>query len=144
WRPQSQQNIQFGALNLGRSFGEGREVRLIVNGSNIDQEIPGALTWTQFQANPRQPAPGNYANDQARNQRGRRGSLRPSWRAGAALPCAGAFNGVWKALDHPILQVIAQKSRNYGASGRLRWDGELGGLRADGHVGLWLRKGDLD
>lgn len=43
-RSQSQQNIQYASLNLGRSFGEDREVRLILNGSNIKQEIPGALT----------------------------------------------------------------------------------------------------
>jgi iron complex outermembrane receptor protein len=55
WRSQSQQNIQFGSLNIGRSFGEDREVRLIVNGSNINQEIPGALTLAQFDADPRQP-----------------------------------------------------------------------------------------
>src|SRR5690606_37926264 len=29
WRPQSQQNIQFGSLNIGRSLGEDREIRLI-------------------------------------------------------------------------------------------------------------------
>jgi len=76
WRPQSQQNIQFGSLNVGRSFGEGREVRFIVNGSNINQEIPGVLTWSQFQANPRQATAANYGNDQGRNQRGLRGSPR--------------------------------------------------------------------
>src|SRR5690606_29241023 len=144
WRPQSQQNIQFGALNLGRSFGEDREVRLIVNGSSINQEIPGALTWAQFQADPRQAAPANNANDQSRNQRGVRGSLRTSWRISDALSFEGAVYGVWKDLDHPIFQVIDQKSRNYGAFGRVRWEGELGGLRADGDAGLWLRTGDLD
>src|SRR5690606_30232590 len=144
WRPQSQQNIQFGSLNIGRGFGEDREVRLIVNGSNINQEIPGALTWAQVQADPRQAAPANYANDQGRNQRGLRGSLQTSWRIGDALSFEGAVYAVWKDLDHPIFQVIDQKSRNYGAFGRLRWEGQLAGLRADGDAGLWLRTGDLD
>ena len=44
WRSQSQQNLQFASLNIGRAFGEDREVRLILSGSNINQEIPGALT----------------------------------------------------------------------------------------------------
>jgi iron complex outermembrane receptor protein len=57
YRPQSQQNLQFGALNVGRSFGDDREVRLIINGWNINQEIPGSLTLAQFNANPRQPGP---------------------------------------------------------------------------------------
>jgi iron complex outermembrane receptor protein len=144
WRPQSQQNIQFGTLSVGRSFGQDREVRLIVNGSNINQEIPGALTWSQFQADPRQPAPANYASDQGRNQRGLRGSLRTSWRLNDSTLLEGAVYVTWKDLDHPIFQVISQQSRNYGAFGRLHWDGEVGGLRADGYAGVWLREGDLD
>ncbi|MDX9999348.1 MAG: TonB-dependent receptor [Phenylobacterium sp.] len=144
WRPQSRQNIQFGSLNVGRSFGEDREVRLIINGSNINQEIPGVLTWAQFQANPRLPAPANYANDQGRHQRGLRGSLRTTWRLNDSTVLEGSVYATWKDLDHPIFQVIDQKSRNYGAFGRLRWEGELGDMRADGYAGVWLRKGDLD
>ena len=144
YRPQSQQNIQFGSLNVGRSFGQDREVRLIVNGSNINQEIPGALTLAQFRQDPRQPAPANYANDQGRNQRGLRGSLRTRWRLDDSLLFEGAVYATWKDLDHPIFQVIDQQSRNYGAFGRLSWAGEVGGRRADGFAGAWLRRGDLD
>ncbi|MDB5453131.1 MAG: TonB dependent receptor, partial [Caulobacteraceae bacterium] len=107
-------------------------------------EIPGALTRAQFDANPRQPAPGNYANDQGRNQRGLRGSLRTTWRLNEDTVFEGAVYAVWKDLDHPIFQVIDQQSRNYGAFGRLDWKGEVGGMRADAFTGLWLRTGDLD
>jgi iron complex outermembrane receptor protein len=144
YRPQSQQNLQFGALNLGRSFGEDREIRLIVNGWNINQEIPGALTLAQFRANPRQPAPGNYANDQGRNQRGLRTSLRTTWRLSDSTVLEAGGYAVWKDLDHPIFQVIDQQSRNYAAFARLDWEGELGGLRADAYAGAWVRTGDLD
>ena len=144
WRPQSQQNLQFGSINIGRSFGEDREVRLIVNGSNIKQEIPGALTWAQVQANPRQAAAGNYANDQGRDQRGLRGSLRARWRFNDAAVLEAGVYALWKDLDHPIFQVIDQQSRNYGAFARLDLEGQIGGMRADGFAGLWLRTGDLD
>jgi iron complex outermembrane receptor protein len=144
WRPQSEQNIQFGSLNIGRRFGQDREVRLIVNGSNINQEIPGALTWSQFQTDPRQAAAANYNNDQGRNQRGLRSSLQTRWRLTPSTVLEGAVYVTWKDLDHPIFQVIAQESRNYGAFARLRWEGELAGLRADGFAGAWLRTGDLD
>lgn len=144
WRSQSQQNIQFGSLNLGRSFGEDREVRLIVNGANIKQEIPGSLTYAQFLADPRQTAAGNLANDQGRDQRVLRGSLRTSWRLNSnAVLEAGAY-ALWKDLDHPIFQVIDQQSRNYGAFLRVDLKGEVGGLRADGFAGVWARTGDLD
>ncbi|MFN3514981.1 MAG: TonB-dependent receptor family protein [Phenylobacterium sp.] len=144
WRPQSQQNIQFASLNLGRTFGEDREVRLILNGANIKQEIPGALTWSQFQADPRQAAAGNYANDYSRDVRGLRGSLRARWRLDEATVVEGGLYAVWKDLDHPIFQVIDQQSRNYGAFARADWEGELAGHRADAYAGLWLRQGDLD
>ncbi|WP_297514571.1 TonB-dependent receptor [uncultured Caulobacter sp.] len=144
WRSQSQQNIQFGSLNIGRSFGQDREARLVINGSNINQEIPGALTLAQFQANPRQTAVASANGDQGRNQRGVRGSLQTTWRLNDQLVFQGAVYGVWKDLDHPIFQVIDQKSRNYGAFGRFDWDGELGGKRADAFFGAWYRQGDLD
>ncbi len=144
YRPQSQQNLQFGSLNVGRSFGQDREVRLIVNGWNIAQEIPGALTLTQFNANPRQPSPTSYAIDQGRNQRGVRASLRTDWRLSEnAVLNAGTYV-TWKDLDHPIFQVVDQESRNYSAFARLDWDGDIGGLRADAFAGVWTRTGDLD
>ena len=143
-RSQSQQNIQFGSLNLGRSFGEDREVRLILNGGNIKQEIPGALTRVQFETDPKQASAGNVARDYARDLRSLRGSLRTRWRLNeSAVVEAGAY-AIWKELDHPIFQVIDQESRNYGLFARLDWQGEVAGLRADGYAGAWLREGDLD
>ncbi len=144
WRSQSQQNIQFSSLNIGRSFGEDREVRFVLNGSNINQEIPGALTRAQFQADPEMVAPGNYALDYQRNQRILRGSLRSTWRLNDVWLFEGAVYGQWKDLDHPIFQVIDQQSRNWGAFGRFSWDGQIAGLRADAFGGVWVRKGDLD
>lgn len=144
WRSQSQQNIQFGTLSLGRAFGQDREVRLVVNGSNIKQEIPGALTLAQFSANPRQTSAGNANGDQGRDQRALRGSLRTTWRLDEHAVFEGAIYAAWKDLDHPIFQVIDQQSRNYGAFGRLDWDGQVGGLRADAYLGAWYRQGDLD
>lgn len=144
FRPQSQQNLQFGGLNLGRAFGEGREVRVILNGWNIHQEIPGALTLAQFQADPRQPSPTSYAIDQGRHQRGLRASLRTTWRLDEATVLNAGIYATWKDLDHPIFQVIDQESRNFAAFARLDWEGEVGGLRADAFAGAWVRRGDLD
>ncbi|MET3664219.1 TonB-dependent receptor [Caulobacter sp. 1776] len=144
WRAQSQQNIQFGALNIGRAFGQDREVRFIVNGSNINQEIPGSLTVAQFATNSRQSAASALASDQGRNQRGVRSSLATTWRLNQTLVFQGAVYAVWKDLDHPIFQVVDQQSRNYGAFGRFDWDGALGGKRADAFFGAWFRSGDMD
>ena len=144
WRPQSGQDIQFAALNLGRRFGEDREIRLILNATQIRQGIPGALTLAQFAADPSQAAPANYSNNQGRHLDGVRASLRANWRLGDSTVFEGAAYATWKGLDHPIFQVIDQKSRNYGLFGRLAWQGRVGPLRADGYAGAWLRTGDLD
>jgi iron complex outermembrane receptor protein len=144
WRPQNGQDLKFGSLNIGRTFGADREVRLIVGAADITQEIPGALTRAQFDADPRQGAAGNIANEYRRDQQAVRNSLRTRWRLNDALVFEGAVYGVWKELDHPIFQVINQESRNYGAFGRFDWEGEIGGLRADAYAGVWLREGDLD
>ncbi len=144
FRPQSQQNIQFATFNIGRKLGETGELRLIVNGANISQEIPGALTWGQFAADRRQAAPSALLNNQARNQRSLRASLRADGQIGEAIRVETAIYATWKDLDHPIFQVLDQQSRNYGAFGRLDWEGEIGGRLTDAYLGAWYRHGDLD
>ncbi|MET3665520.1 TonB-dependent receptor [Caulobacter sp. 1776] len=144
FRPQSQQNIQFATLNIGRKLGETGELRLIVNGANINQEIPGALTWAQFVADRRQAAPSALLNNQGRNQRSLRASLRANSQINREINLEAAVYATWKDLDHPIFQVLDQQSRNYGAFARLDWQGKIGGKPADAYLGAWYREGDLD
>lgn len=143
-RPQSQQNLQFASLNLGRDLGEHAEVRLILNGADIKQEIPGALTRAQFDADPDQATAGNIANDYARDVRALRSAVTLAWDIGSDLSLSAGAYGIWKNLEHPIFQVIAQESRNYGVFAKLDWAGEIAGWRADAYGGLWGRQGDLD
>jgi iron complex outermembrane receptor protein len=144
YRSQTQQNVQFGALNVGRGFGQDREVRFYLFGANVQQEIPGALTLAQAMRDPEQANAANLANDYGRNQRSLRGAVRTRWRFNDQLVFEGGVYAIWKELDHPIFQVIDQESRNYGLFGRLDWEGEVAGVRADLFAGVWLRKGDLD
>lgn len=143
-RPQSQQNIQFASLNVGRDLGEDAEIRLILNGADIKQEIPGALTRTQFDADPYQATAGNIANDYARDVRALRSAATLNWDIAGDLSLSVGVYGIWKNLEHPIFQVIAQESRNYGVFAKLDWAGEIAGRRADAFGGLWGRQGDLD
>ncbi|MDP2213748.1 TonB-dependent receptor domain-containing protein [Phenylobacterium sp.] len=143
-RPQSQQNIQFASLNMGRDLGETAQLRLILNGAHIKQEIPGALTRAQFDADPRQASAGNVLSDYARDVTAVRGALSLDWNLASNLALSAGAYGIWKDLEHPIFQVIAQESRNYGAFARLDWNGEMAGRRADAYGGVWGRQGDLD
>ncbi|MEH6678440.1 TonB-dependent receptor family protein [Phenylobacterium sp.] len=143
-RPQSQQNLQFASLSVGRDLGERAELRLILNGADIKQEIPGALTRAQFDADPDQATAGNIANDYARDVRALRSAVTLNWDIASDLSLSAGLYGIWKNLEHPIFQVIAQESRNYGVFAKLDWAGEIAGLQADAYGGLWGRHGDLD
>ena len=144
WRQQSEGQEQHASLNLGRSFGEEREVRLLASGGYVHQEIPGSLTLDQALRTPKLANPGNLANNYQRDMASLRGALQTRWRLGPATLFEGVVYATWKDLDHPIFQVIAQESRNWGAFGRFDWTGEVAGRRADAFYGAWLRIGDLD
>lgn len=144
WRDQSAGRSLHLSANLGRSLGEDREVRLLLSGGDIFQEIPGSLTLAQALTTPRMANPGNLALNHQRNMQAARATLQTRWRLDDATVFEGAVYGTWKDLDHPIFQVIDQQSRNQGAFGRFDWRGHIGGLRADAFYGAWYRRGDLD
>lgn len=155
WRQQSAGQEQHASLNIGRRFGEDREVRLILSGGYVHQEIPGALTlrptrllpgepFTSVLTTPRAANAGNRINNYQRDMGSVRGSLQTHWRLSDATVVEAGLYATWKNLDHPIFQVIDQESRNWGAFARVDWTGELGGLKADAFYGLSWRSGDLD
>lgn len=144
WRDQSEGQQQYITANIGRSLGEDREVRLTVQGAYIHQDIPGSLTLAQALTAPVMAAAANVANAYQRDYASVRGTVSTRWRLDDGLVFEGAVYGTWKDLDHPIFQVVDQQSRNYGAFGRVDWEGRLFGLRADAFGGAWYRSGDLD
>ncbi|CAN5202967.1 TonB-dependent receptor [soil metagenome] len=144
WRDQSQTRDQHGALNLGRTFGQDREVRLIVTGGYVHQQIPGSVTLSQALNDPTAPNATNRAMNYQRDYGSVRTAIQTRWRLNDATVFEGGVYGTWKDLDHPIFQVVDQQSRNYGAFGRFDWTGSAFGLRADAYYGAYLRIGDLD
>ena len=143
-RAHSAQRSERLSVNLGRSLGEDREVRILLSAADIENEIPGALTLAQLEADPTQAAPGVVERDYRRDMSSLRGSVQLDWRLNEAWTFEGGVYAASKDLDHPISIVIDQKSLNVGAFGRLDWNGQLGGRNADLFVGAWLRQGDLD
>ena len=144
WRQQSEGKALNLSGNVGRSFGQDREVRLLASWGDIHQEIPGSVSLSDALTNPEVANPANIALNYQRNMRSLRTTLQTRWRLDDATVFEGAVYGTWKDLDHPIFQVIDQQSRNYGAFGRFDWQGRIGGLRADAFYGAWYRQGDLD
>ena len=144
WRDQSEGQDQHGSLNIGRRFGEDREVRLIVSGGYVHQQIPGAVTLTQALTNPTAANPANRTLNYQRDMGSVRSALQTRWRLDDQTVFEGGVYSTWKDLDHPIFAVIDQQSRNYGAFGRIDWTGRLFGRTADAYYGVSYRSGDID
>ena len=144
WRQQSNASAARLSANVGRSFGEDREVRLYLSGADLKQQIAGAVTLSQALNSPTKAAAANLSNNYGRNMRNARASLQTTWRLSDTTVFEGGVYGAWRDLDHPIFQVVDQESRNFGAFGRLDWTGQLGGRAADLFAGVSYRIGDLD
>lgn len=144
WRHHSAQASERLSLNIGRRFGEGREVRVLFSAADVRNEIPGALTLDDALNRPTMAAAANVDRDYRRDMNSLRGSLQTHWRFDDAWSFDGGVYAAVKDLDHPISVVIDQQSVNTGAFGRLDWTGQLGSRRADLFFGAWLRRGELE
>lgn len=143
WREQSEQTQARATVNLGRRFGEDRELRLIVYAADVQQDVPGALPLDQALTTPRAAPAVNLVNDYGRDQSLLRTSLQTRWRLTEALVFEGGVYGTTKSLYHPIYQVIDQEGQTQGLFGRFDWAGRVGGMEADLYYGLSYRQGDL-
>jgi len=130
-----------GTLNLGYSFGEDREVRLISYAADIDQEVPGALTLAQALSDPQAGNGGAIATDWKRDVKVYRTTLQTRWRFTPSLVFEGGFYATSSDLYHPISLLIEQQTISQGAFGRFDWTGELAGHRADMFFGASYRQG---
>ena len=144
FREHSAQASQRLSLNLGRRFGEGQEVRLLLSAADIENDIPGALALTDALSRPTMATPASVAGGYGRDMQVLRGSLQAHWRLAEEWTFDGGVYAAAKDLDHPISVVIDQQSVNTGAFGRFDWTGQLGSRRADLFFGAWLRRGELD
>lgn len=101
--------------NVGLRLGAAIETRFHASAQHLRQELPGALTLADAVRHPRR---GSFAGDQQRNIDSLRlqNRTRIAW-ANVTLELGGFAN--LKALDHPIYQVIDQRSTDWGLFARL-------------------------
>lgn len=144
YRDHAQQSQGRLTLNLGRAFGEDREVRLVFQAGDIKQELPGALTLTQALDTPEMASPSALAGDQARDLTVKRLTLQTRWRLDDSTVFEGAIWGWQKDLWHPVFQVVSTDSQTTGLFGRFDWTGQVGGMKADLLYGLSYRDGQVD
>ncbi|WP_242129916.1 TonB-dependent receptor [Sphingobium sp. Sx8-8] len=126
--------------NIGLKLNERVETRFYASAQTIRQKLSGALNESDALNN---PAKGNFSGDQARNI----DSIRLQNRTTVQLEGGELAFGVYysaKALDHPIYQVVDQKTEDRGVFASLDWAGDLGGLPVELTLGTQARFGRGD
>lgn len=131
-------------VNMGYSFGEDREIRLIAYGADIDQNVPGSLDLTTALEAPETSTDAVKNGKWARDQQLGRLSLQTRWRFSESLLFEGGLYATTTDLHHPIPIVIDQQSDTQGAFGRFDWAGEVAGHKTDIFWGVSYRQGQLD
>ena len=145
WRPNSQGDAKRVTFNVGRTFGEGRSIRLILQGHDVVQRNAGALSLDNALNAPLQTTAANYsALHFGRNMTSVRSTVATDWKLNENWALSGGVYGAWKHLDHPISIYIDFTYQNYGAFARLDGQGTLFGHRADMFAGVNYRAGLTD
>lgn len=119
--------------NVGYRITDAITTRFYASLNDIDQELPGALSFDDALANPEQ---GNFFNDQARDIQSVRIQNQTVFDLEVGELTLGAYVND-KSLYHPIFQVVDQESLDQGAFARFEWGAgpfEFT-LGADGRVG---------
>lgn len=133
-----------GTLNIGRSFGDDREVRVVVYSADIEQDVPGTLTLAQALSTPEAANPGAVATDWQRDLSVARATLQTRWRLGPSTMFEGGVYATATDLYHPISLLIEQQVQTQGVFGRVDWNGAFAGHRADVFWGVSYRQGHND
>jgi iron complex outermembrane receptor protein len=109
----SEQSNQRLFANIGHRINDNLETRFSFLYALSDSELPGSLTKTQINTNPRLANPGNVTGNQHRDFNLARLSNKTTYTWGEQRLELGAFYA-YKALWHPIFQVLDVNSNDYG------------------------------
>ncbi|MFN3229342.1 MAG: TonB-dependent receptor family protein, partial [Asticcacaulis sp.] len=141
-RQHSDQRAKRLTLSIGQTFGEGRDLRLILQVNDIDQEIPGSLTLAQALNSPKQTTDAlTVLRNTSREVKSVRATLQGHWALNDDWRLTGGLYATGKELDHPVSIFIDQDYQNYGAFARLDGEFTVGNQRGDLFAGVNLRRG---
>ncbi|WP_150291656.1 TonB-dependent receptor family protein [Sphingobium estronivorans] len=123
--------------NVGLKLSDRVETRFYASAQTIRQKLSGALNEDDALNH---PAKGNFVGDQARNI----DSIRLQNRTTVALEGGELAFGIYynaKTLNHPIYQVVDQKSEDRGVFASLDLAGNWGGMPVELTLGTQARFG---
>lgn len=128
--------------NYGYRFSDALEGRVYLSKVDTRSALPGSITRSQFETDPRQANAGSAAQDQRRDFELDRLSAKLVYAASDASEWQFSAYYSDKSLDHPIFQVLQQDSRDRGLDLRWRHEGELAGRRNVVTAGVGISQGD--
>lgn len=143
YRQQSNQTDSKMFSNFGYKFNQNLENRTYLSLINSKLELAGALTRVQLNNNPNVANVSNVNSKQERNFNEIRLANKTSYVADNFSSNFGVFV-VQKRLDHPIFQVIAQDSLNYGLFADSKINYQLFNKKSELLFGLNLGQGVVD
>ena len=143
FRRHADQDNQRIFANFGRKLADHIETRVYLSSVVTDSELPGNLTKAELELDPRQAAPANITGDQKRDFE--------LFRVASKTTVVADDNrfdliAAWtyKDLDHPIFQVIDQKSNDALLGATFTHDGEVFGRDQRLRAGLLFLRGETD
>ncbi len=143
YRNQNSQSDSKLFSNFGYRFSNNLENRTYFTVVNSNLELPGALTRSQMNNNPKLANNANISAQQERNFNLFRLANKTSWHRNNFAINAGIYTNI-KDLDHPIFQVIQQQTSHYGAFGDANFKNNLLGFENEFLLGLNLSTASTD
>lgn len=128
YQQQSEQDNQRLFANVGRRLGAELETRFSLLYALTDSELPGNLTKAQINSNPRLASPGNVAGNWHRDFNLLRVANKTTYAWDRQRIEVGAYYA-YKALWHPIFQVLDVNSNDYGFDARYVSEASLAGRK---------------
>jgi iron complex outermembrane receptor protein len=128
--------------NAGYQHSPRAETRLYLTAVQSSSELPGNLTRRQLESDPRQAAVGNVALNQKRDFNLLRIASKTSVQLGATQ---WNITGAWssKDLDHPIAQVVDQRSNDFLLGLTMTRDCTLASVENCLRAGLLYQRGTI-
>ncbi len=129
YREHSQQGRHRLFANFGWRVSPNTDAAVDIIYANVAEKLPGALTLSEFLANPRQAEAAKVSGDWGRFYNYVRVGMRVRHELNRAQTLAISVHGQYRSMDHPIFQILDQDSRNFGGEIHYAFNGTLGTRR---------------
>jgi iron complex outermembrane recepter protein len=115
-------------LHAGYALSSNTDARVFYFFAHVKEQLPGSVNQAVFESDPRAADPGNVANRWGRDYSLQHVGLQLRTQITPTQRLEISPYLQYRDIDHPIFQVIAQLSHDYGAEVRYENTGDVGAL----------------